>query len=130
MNYHPDDFLALVTQVEHEGGYVQPDPCNGQVLRYTKPEGGQIVETTTHCGLHARVAIPYDPTEPVDIRSETEITNVETGVKTIRRDWIKHDGETPAQQANFVAVCAVDDAVGLWPRYDGLMSDASYQPLA
>lgn len=115
MIYSPDDFMALVAEIEHEGGYVQPDACTGDVVQY-KLDGKRKRVLTMHCGLHARVAIPYDPRQPVDI----ELANGER---------LQHPGEVPAQEANFVPVCAVDDAAGCWPRYEDLMSEESHQPL-
>lgn len=113
MNYHPDDFLALTATVEQEGGSILRDKCRGNKVVYTLPEGSKITEYTSGCDLHARLAVPYDPTLPVDFET---YTNVERDGQEVRiRTRIKNDGE--AAKASFVPVCAVDDAVGAWPRY-------------
>lgn len=124
MNYDPDDFILLVSTVESEGGYVQPDACEGRPLMY-ELDGKTRKVLTTHCNLHARMAVPYDPSEPIDLETYAELPR--QGGKTTVRNRIKHDGEPTKQNVNVVPVCAVDDAVGLWPRYQHLMGDGSYQ---
>jgi hypothetical protein len=64
---------------------------------------------TASCGLHARMAIKYDPTEQVELGG------------------VVHPGEKERPLA-VAPVCAVDDAVGLWPRFADVVSDRSYQP--
>lgn len=130
MNYHPDDFLALTAHIEGEGGFVQADACEGTTFRIKLPAaGGQDKMiwkrlTTTHCGMHARVGIAYDPTQPV--KMELPVYD-KRGKPTGDTITIDHPGEEPAQATNFVLACAVDDAIGLWPRYAALVSDQSYQ---
>lgn len=83
---------------------------------------------TTACGLHARMAIQYDPSEEIDFSTDTEVTvNAATGRKEERTVHVAHPGE-PERNLALAPVCAVDDAMGLWPRYANLMSDKSYQP--
>lgn len=116
MQYHPDDFLALSVAVEHEGGALHREACLGKTVRLKQPDDGRMVwkrHQTTHCDMSARMSLPYNPRNPVNI-TEGDVTVVH------------HPGEDlPA--AGSVTVCAVDDAVGLWPRYAGIVTNRSYQ---
>lgn len=114
MDYHPDDFIALVAGIENEGGAILPDKCEGEKVVYKLPDADRIVMQTANCNLYARLAVAYDPTVEVDLELYTEIDGENV------RTRIKHNGEDPQQNLNFVPVCAVDDAVGAWPRYAGL----------
>jgi hypothetical protein len=110
---------------------VQPDACTGTVFKLSMPthEPGKRRKKryrTAACGLHARVAVKYDPTTPIDFETDTEVTDSENH-KSMRHDRIAHPGEKD-QGLAVAPVCAVDDAVGLWPRFEHLMSDNSYQP--
>lgn len=113
MEYHPDDFIALSEAVENEGGYIQPDPCQGTEFKLPMRDHANKVRKkryrTVACGLHARMAIKYDPSEEVTIGN------------------IVHPGEPPRGLA-VAPVCAVDDAVGLWPRYANVVTERSFQP--
>lgn len=120
MNYHPDDFMALTATVESEGGSILRDKCKGRKVVYALPEGSRTTMFTAGCGLHARFAVPYDPTQPIDIETYANIDReVDGRTEEVRvRTRIKNDGE--AAKASFVPVCAVDDAMGAWPRYANL----------
>lgn len=124
MNYSPQDFMALVAQIEGEGGYIDAEPCTGKVINY-KIDGRTKHVSTAHCDMHTRVGVPYDSTEAVDLETYAEI--VRDGRKQRVRTRIKHPGEASHKMAA-AAVCAVDDAVGLWPRYADLMGPGSILP--
>lgn len=121
----------MTQAVEQDGGYVQPDACEGITFKLSMPthEPGKRRKKryrTTACGLHARVAIKYDPTTPIDFETDTKLRDEENR-EYMRHDRIEHPGE-PERGLAVVPVCAVDDAVGLWPRFQDLMSNDSYQP--
>lgn len=116
MNYHPDDFLALTEEVERQGGYVQPDTCFPTQFRRRMPDGTWKRDHTTGCGLPARFGITYDPTEPVYFESRDD-----DGEKVI----IDHPGEK-VEGAAYAAVCAVDDSMGRWPRFQHVIEEDSY----
>jgi hypothetical protein len=80
---------------------------------------------TTHCGKHARMAIPYDPSARVALESPRLDSNGNPMAGEPIR--IAHDGETASSDSPVVVVCAVDDCVGLWPRFAESVSDRSYQ---
>ena len=76
--------------------------------------------------------IPYDETLHVRLHDDDDDEVI----------VVDHEGEAalmeeakpgytmlgPKRIQRKVKVCAVDDAVGLWPRYAGVCSDKSYQP--
>ena len=87
MNYSPDAFLALMEQVEDQGGIHLKDRCVPR--RYVLPREGSDGKKrnrtyfTTGCNADARFLVPYD-------------------------------GENGPRSA---VVCAVDDEMGKWPRF-------------
>jgi hypothetical protein len=117
MNYHPDDFIALSVVVETEGGSLLPEPCLGEEFRLKVPDfrGKKKWHTyrTCHCDLSAKMEIPYDPSEPISMVLPEDIVVTE------------HPGEK--DEPKLARVCAVDDAVGLWPRYNDVVTKRSYQ---
>lgn len=121
MNYHPDDFLALSDEVENQGGYVQPDECTPVEFRRKWKDGGWKRDHTAGCGMPARFGITYDPSEPVHI--ETAAYD-EQGNK-LYDVVIDHPGEQ-IEGAAYAAVCAVDDDMGRWPRFEHVIEEGSY----
>jgi hypothetical protein len=115
--YAPDDFLRLSKLIEEEGGELLQEPCKGDMIKYKIPtEDGKHVWSrrwTTHCDFNARMKIPYDST--LHVRVYDEHSN----------KLVDHKGEKPSD--TMATVCAVDDCVGLWPRYQDVVSDRSYQ---
>lgn len=136
MQYHPDDFLALTSAIEDEGGVLHPEKCDGDVYRIKQPDSnGDMVWrhlTTTHCGNRTRVGVPYWPEAPVDVTLELrDKDGREIAGEPIR---IVHEGEAAPRaeraaegKTAFVTVCAKDDAVGLWPRFREHVTDRSFQ---
>lgn len=124
MNYHPDDFLALSAAVEAEGGSFPADPCTGKEFRLRLPDasGKKVWKRlhTTHCDLSALLEIPYESSTPAQLLEDDPSYSEPVTI-------VDHPGEDlPPKKA---LVCAVDDCVGLWPRYAGLVTKRSYQKL-
>lgn len=119
MQYHPDDFVALCYQIETEAGTLLNENCSGKEIRLKVPDPSGKLRwkrfQTTHCGQNAKAEIPYDPSLHVRLMDDDdpEVCIVE------------HRGENLPKGS--VKVCTVDDAVGLWPRYQGVVSKRSYQ---
>lgn len=122
MIYHPEDFQALSNAVEHEGGKLLSEECEGHEFMLDLPDTrGRMMPTrrwTTSCGFSALMEIPYDASLHVRLREDD---SAEPEPVTI----VDHSGEDFA--GGPVKVCAVDDALGLWPRFAGVVSDRSYQ---
>lgn len=119
MNYHPDDFVALSIAVEEEGGRCLAEPCSGDKFRLKQPApGGKKTWktfSTTHCDTSAKFDLPYDPSLHIRIRDDEDPDVL----------IVEHSGEKAPP--GMVRVCAVDDAVGLMPRFKGVVSSRSYQ---
>jgi hypothetical protein len=118
MNYHPDDFVALSLAVEEEGGRCLAEPCVGEEFRLKQPAVGRKVWKrfrTANCGTSAKMSLPYDPSLYIRLMDDED-----DGVTLV-----EHPGEKLSKRE--VIVCAVDDAVGLMPRFAGVVSDRSYQ---
>lgn len=115
MHFHPQDFTALSNQVEKELGRLLARVCEGVSVRYKLPDakGRRSWKTvqTCHCNNAALMEIPYNPALRV------RIYDGETLV-------VDHSGEKQPKTQARALVCAVDDCVGLWPRYQHLMAAA------
>lgn len=120
MNYHPDDYVALCTEIEASGGTLLHEPCSGTVFRLKQPDpSGKMVWKrfeTSHCNESARAQIPYDSTLHIRLMDDDEPDVC----------IVEHTGEKELGVGT-VQVCAVDDAIGLWPRFQGVVSSRSYQ---
>jgi hypothetical protein len=121
VQYHPDDFLALSFAVEAEGGKLLAEGCEGHEFRLKVPDPNAAMKKkwktyrSCHCDLNALMEIPYNPLEDVKLYEEKDGKEVVVA-------------ESKADKGNGMAkVCAVDDAVGLWPRYNKVVSKRSYQ---
>lgn len=124
MIYHPDDFLALNEEIERQGGYVQPDECLGEEYRIKQPSSDGMVWKrfqTTNCGFHARFGVTYDPTAPVRL----ETAAYDDKGKHLYDVLIEHPGEK-VDGATYAAVCAVDDNLGRWPRFQHVIEEDSH----
>jgi hypothetical protein len=120
MNYHPEDFVKLSYQIEAEGGTLLNEVCRGHEFRLKQPDPSGTLRwkrfQTTHCDQSALATVPYDPTLHIRLMDDDEPDVC----------IVEHPGEKSIKHGA-VTVCAVDDAIGLWPRYQGVVSNRSYQ---
>lgn len=117
MNYNPDDFLNLIEEAEAQGGVHLSEKCQPQSFRLmypvdeNRPEASQKRSkrfTTTGCNRQAKFLVPLLP----------DAYMAEHGI----------DFDPVATEPALVKVCAVDDAMGLWPRFqDAMQSGESFQ---
>lgn len=123
INYKPKDFIALSNEVEQQGGKLLLGPCTGKPISYKVPVAGKRVRKnyfTTHCGTSARMEIPYDSSTHVLLEEDNEGVGEQVII-------VDHPGEKHPKD-EVATVCAVDDCVGLWPRFAEVVSEDSYQP--
>lgn len=94
MNYTEQQFVRLMEMVEAEGGEHLDEQCKGRRFEISgEPYLKTQRVTLPYCGNSALFEIPYE--KPVD--------------------------GTNAAVLDKVRVCALDDMVGLWPRYEECM---------
>lgn len=115
MNYGPDEFLDLIEAVESDGGVQLPRRHEPSILHYKMPtiDGPKWQDAfTTGCKREALFELPYDPAEPVMIPAgpKAEMHDVDRPVPEEAKAQL-------ARGAGLVVVCAVDDNVGMWPRF-------------
>lgn len=98
----PEDiFIRLVEAVEEQGGELLPRTHYGEAITYLTDENGRKKRSeaqTAGCGLESVLAVPYDC-------YEIDKDGQEQGLPTLKN----------------AVVCAVDDAVHLWPRFAGVI---------
>jgi hypothetical protein len=115
MNYSPDQFLDLIEAVEDDGGVHVSGVHNPRALHYKVPsiEGGKWVDAfTVGCKREANFQIPYDPTEAVTIPVGKKIDRYDVDRPT------PDDADAQIERgAGLLTVCAVDDNLGMWPRF-------------
>lgn len=149
MNYHPDDFLSLIEEAELQGGAHLNEPCMPTGFRMNlpiddeKPQGPKrsTVVRTTGCRRRAQFLVPLLPDAYFDGKDLTdfEITEYERdgspkGTRPGRIGDLDFDDESNklARMADgtpsLAKVCAVDDAMGLWPRFQhAMLTGESFQ---
>jgi hypothetical protein len=99
-----DDLNVLVEEVEHQGGAILPDRCEGQLVRFPKPRGKGFDEAhTCGCGNETMAVVTYDPV-------------AETSKK--RKSMLERG-------AGFARVCLVCDLGMLWPRFKSAFDEAA-----
>lgn len=93
MQYTPDDFFRLATEIEEQGGAHLDEVCEDRYFKLSgeKQKGVEI----GYCNDSAIFEVPY-----------------------VGRD--KNGRDMPVQP---VKICAVDDAVGRWPRFAHTIED-------
>lgn len=117
MRYEGDDFLRLLVAVEDQGGTLLPDKCEPTWFHLKQPTPSGMRDKaidTTGCGHESRIALPYDPTEEVDI-PPSAFKRMD-GERVVFRGQ-KHAGENGETMQGIVTACAVDDDIARWPRF-------------
>lgn len=106
MQFHPDDFDRLAAEVERQGGTSLPGAHNARriYMKAVGPDGTEKHQDafTIGCGREARFLVPYG------------LPQSKLGKAMEKRG------------AGIVEVCAVDDDMGKWPRFQDAMKEDSY----
>lgn len=135
MNYHPDDFLNLVEEVEAQGGvHLSTDTHKPNHFHMnlpvdennpTGPKARRRV-STVGCWRTAQFLVPQLP-EAYFMSDEEIATDPSFDFDDTKHPVaVMSDGETPA----LAKVCAVDDSMGLWPRFQNAMTTGnSFEPV-
>jgi hypothetical protein len=133
VNYHPDDFLSLVEEVEHQGGVHLSDEHKPTTVRLNypidaqNPTGPKAARKffTTGCHRRAQFLVPLLPEAYFMDDEEIQTSPDYDFDDSLHPTVVMSDGETPA----LAKVCAVDDSMGLWPRFIGAMhTGESFEP--
>lgn len=150
MNYHPDDFLYLIEEVERQSGAHLTEVCKPEQFRLNlpidddRPTGPKknVKLQTTGCRRRSMFLVPLLPdayVDQVDLLGNTGL--IGEGENFSQRTWRepteddfdfdnKHEHQALMGDGTpmFAKVCAVDDAMGLWPRFaDAMQSGESFQ---
>lgn len=145
MNYNPDDFLSLIAEVESQGGaHLGAEVCKptgfrlAQPVDIRRPTGAKknVRVTTTGCGRAAKFLVSMLPEEYFEQGRHLagSVLEPDGRERPIRpEDFDFDDNESPMATMEdgtpaFATVCAVDDAMGLWPRFsDSMHTGESFQ---
>ncbi len=123
MNYHPDDFLALIEEAERQGGAHLNESCKPAAWRmnlpidFERPTGARRNERveSTGCLRRAKFLVSLLPDAYVLHHGLEDDPGFDFNDVDNPRA-VMSDG-SPA----LATACAVDDAMGLWPRFLGVM---------
>lgn len=142
LNYHPDDFLSLIEAVEAQGGAHLSELCKPDLFRLNlpiddeNPKGPKANRklTTTGCRRRAKFLVPLltnDYVDDIDLLDGAFHGEYDEDGSLERRpaeeEDFDFDKDHPKQKLMgdgtpmLAKVCAVDDAMGLWPRFQNAM---------
>lgn len=142
MNYHPDDFLALIEEVEKQGGSHLNEPCKPTNFRLNVPidednlQGPRVNKrfSTSGCRRRAKFIVQLLPDAYFDLvdlyKGQVTVEVRKDGTRVLRKitgeDFDFDDSSNPRATMSdgspaLGTFCAVDDAMGLWPRYQSAM---------
>lgn len=131
MYYSQHQILNLIEAVEDAGGaHLRDEPCVPRDIVYEvktrTSKNTRIHVDSTGCGRPSKFLIPYLPTAEVQIpldkdpdsgilvRDARVVVDLHMGIDRVTDDEAKR---LEASDAGAVTVCAYDDCVGLWPRF-------------
>lgn len=108
-------------EVERQGGAHSDERCVPQkfVLDQPKPGAEKMVKTdiyTAGCNAEAKFIVPYDPAQHVTVPGYNGPDDPNADYMTVAPSV----GDAKAmkdRKSGFAVVCAVDDNMGLWPRF-------------
>lgn len=101
MDYLPDEWPLLVSEIERQGGAMLPDFCLGSIAKFSSPNATRVTRVKTcHCHkdgdtVQTMFVSTYTPSDDEDESQE-----------------LRERG------AGFVRACAVCDSAGQWPRFE------------
>jgi hypothetical protein len=136
------DFLRLIDAVEEDGGKHLDESCTGTLVEFKEKDGKVVRDLTMGCNQDTLFEVPYDPSEmaavpepimePDDNRSPyIGLDGEERQPRRSRKDdndnplveIVMRKGRDSGGIPSSVKVCALDDNVGMWPRYAHTMQD-------
>lgn len=101
MDYSPNEWPLLVSEIERQGGAMLPEFCEGSIATFSSPNASRVTRVRTcHCHKEGKT------------------------VKTMFvSTYTPSDDEDEAQElldrgAGFIRACAVCDNAGSWPRFE------------
>jgi hypothetical protein len=140
MNYHPDDFQSLTEEVEQQGGAHLNEICRPHVIRMNvpvnpeKPDGPKRSEKveTSGCRRRAKFLVPFLPDEyfeEIDLLDGASHGHYDDEGERHTRPAVAEDFDFESGTSALMedgmpmlaTICAVDDAMGLWPRFNASM---------
>lgn len=151
MKYAHEDFIRLMGEVEEQGGEHVDETCMWDEITFKMPDGTETSAKSSGCEKDVLFDVPYDPSatvlvpEPVlevdesrsgwdDDQGDHHPTHktklVEDPNDPDRRipliEYVEREGEL-AEGGVFtllpVRVCALEDNIGMWPRFQHVIKD-------
>jgi hypothetical protein len=150
MNYASKDFIALMGEIDKQGGEHVDETCMWHEVDFKMPDGTTRHVKSSGCEKDMLFDVPYDPSatvlvpEPVleedpDRSGYTDRTGTQrptTRTKTYEDDegrkfpvveFVEREGEVEEMAGTALAlpvrVCAIEDNVGMWPRFRHVITD-------
>lgn len=132
MKYDDEAFISLLEKVESQGGEHSVERCKARRYEFT----GDLVKPVqmAGCGEYTLLDIPYDPRASVWVDEPVMITDPNNPEHhTAKQEQVGEDKQgnpiyevvtervmrsgEKAEQPGLITVCAIEDAVAAWPRF-------------
>jgi hypothetical protein len=134
-HYTHRDFVSLISEVERQGGVYPVIECHAHEIDELVCAAAKKPPMSTGCEEPAIFEVPYDQTAEVDVREPILVPDdahgAPKGRSKQRRDEegklefkiVTREGAPDGDTFATVTVCANDDLMRLWPRFQDKMRD-------
>jgi hypothetical protein len=134
-HYTNPDFVRLISEVELQDGLYPMMECHAHEIDDLSCRVAPRPPMSTGCEEPALFEVAYDPGAtvqvPTPILDEDDNPDAPMGRKKQRRDengelefiYVEDVARTPSDVLQTVTVCANDDLMRLWPRFQHVIRD-------
>lgn len=151
MRYANEDFISLLSEVDAQGGDHLDETCTWDEIEFKRPDGTTDIARSSGCEKEMLLDIPYDPSatvlvpEPVleEDPDRPGYTDKDGNHRPTMRtkmvdhpddpdrkipliEYVEREGEVAdggTAMALPVRVCALEDNVGMFPRFSHVIQD-------
>lgn len=135
-HYTDQDFVRLIEAVEADGGKYLAETCVSEEYDFVMQDARVTRMIGNDCEEDALFLVAYDPSATVEVPTPILVPDTRSGAPKGRKMRKKNDAgqeewtletavgdSTQEATLELVKVCANDDLMRLWPRFQRQMKD-------